>query len=62
MSPALSGAAMALELALAGVDALASLQRSFPDLTVTWCAQSDVLQPEAKSRVLDGLARAGLPR
>jgi tetratricopeptide (TPR) repeat protein len=42
--------------------ALASLRRCFPDLTVGWCAQSDVLQAEAKVRVLDGLARAGLPR
>jgi AraC-like DNA-binding protein/Flp pilus assembly protein TadD len=41
--------------------ALASLRRCFPDLTVTWCEQSDVLQPDAKARVLEGLARAGLP-
>jgi tetratricopeptide (TPR) repeat protein len=41
---------------------LASLRRSFPDLTVGWCAQSVALHPQAKERVLDGLARAGLPR
>lgn len=41
--------------------ALATLQRFFPDLTAGWCAQSDVLQHEAKGRVLEGLARAGLP-
>jgi AraC-like DNA-binding protein len=41
---------------------LASLRRFFPDLTVGWCAQSDALHPEAMGRVLDGLARAGLPR
>ena len=41
---------------------LTSLRRHFPDLTVTWCAQSDALHPEARDRVLDGLARAGLPR
>ena len=37
------------------------LRRSFPDLTVARCAQSDVLPPEALGRVLDGLSRAGLP-
>ncbi len=41
---------------------LASLRRSFPDLTVEWCARSVALHPEAKERVLAGLARAGLPR
>jgi tetratricopeptide (TPR) repeat protein len=41
---------------------LASLRRAFPDLTVGWCARSVALHPEAKERVLDGLARAGLPR
>jgi AraC-like DNA-binding protein len=40
---------------------LAPLRRCFPDLTVDRCAQSGVLQPEALGRVLDGLARAGLP-
>lgn len=40
---------------------LAALRRSFPDLTVTACAQSDALHPEARNRVLEGLARAGLP-
>jgi len=40
---------------------LDSLRRSFPDLTVERCAQSDVLPPEALARVLDGLSRAGLP-
>jgi hypothetical protein len=40
---------------------LDSLRRSFPDLTVSRCAQSDALHPEARERVLDGLARAGLP-
>jgi hypothetical protein len=29
---------------------------------VDWCAQSDALHREAKHRVLEGLARAGLPR
>jgi hypothetical protein len=41
---------------------LASLRRAFPDLTVEWCARSVALHPEAKERVLNGLARAGLPR
>jgi Flp pilus assembly protein TadD len=41
---------------------LTSLRQRFPDLTVTWCAQSDALHAEARDRVLDGLARAGLPR
>ena len=41
---------------------LATLRRCFPDLTVGWCAQSDALHAEAKGRVLEGLARAGLPR
>jgi len=41
---------------------LASLRRAFPDLTVELCARSGALHPEAKERVLDGLARAGLPR
>ena len=41
---------------------LASLRRHFPDLTVSWCAQSDALHAEARGRVLEGLARAGLPR
>ena len=41
---------------------LASLRRSFPDLTVDWCARSEALHPEARDRVLEGLARAGLPR
>jgi Flp pilus assembly protein TadD len=40
---------------------LVLLRRSFPDLTVDQCAQSDVLHAEAKERMLDGLARAGLP-
>jgi AraC-like DNA-binding protein/Flp pilus assembly protein TadD len=38
------------------------LRRSFPDLTVSWCAQSDALHLEARGRVLEGLLRAGLPR
>lgn len=41
---------------------LKSLRRSFPDLTVSWCAQSDALHLEARGRVLEGLVRAGLPR
>ena len=41
---------------------LRSLRRYFPDLTVSWCAKSDALHPDARSRVLEGLARAGLPR
>ncbi|MDB5373455.1 MAG: hypothetical protein JWP04_2097 [Belnapia sp.] len=41
---------------------LDALRRSFPDLTVSWCAQSDALHPEARARVLEGLTRAGLPR
>jgi Flp pilus assembly protein TadD len=41
---------------------LVSLRRSFPDLTVDQCARSDMLHFEAKERMLDGLARAGLPR
>ncbi|GGC71933.1 hypothetical protein GCM10011504_56940 [Siccirubricoccus deserti] len=41
---------------------LAALRRSFPDLTLGWCEQSDALHPEAMGRVLEGLARAGLPR
>lgn len=41
---------------------LAVLRRAFPDLTVDQCAKSDVLHVEAKNRVLDGLAQAGLPR
>jgi AraC-like DNA-binding protein/Flp pilus assembly protein TadD len=41
---------------------LDSLRRFFPDLTVEWCAQSIALHPEAKERVLEGLARSGLPR
>lgn len=41
---------------------LASLRRAFPDLTVDRCAQAVALHPEAQGRVLDGLARAGLPR
>jgi tetratricopeptide (TPR) repeat protein len=41
---------------------VASLRRFFPELTVTWCAQSEVLRSEARSRILEGLARAGLPR
>jgi hypothetical protein len=41
---------------------LAALRRAFPDLTVDQCARSDVLHVEAKERVLEGLARAGLPR
>jgi tetratricopeptide (TPR) repeat protein len=41
---------------------LALLRRSFPDLTVDWCAQSVALHAAAKERVLDGLARAGLPQ
>lgn len=41
---------------------LASLRRSFPDLTVGCCARSIALHPAAQQRVLDGLARAGLPR
>lgn len=41
---------------------LASLRRHFPDLTVGWCARSDALHAEARGRVLEGLARAGLPR
>jgi AraC-like DNA-binding protein len=41
---------------------LASLRRCFPDLTVDQCAQSDALHREARVRVLEGLARAGLPR
>ena len=41
---------------------LASLRRFFPDLTVDWCSQSDALHWEARNRVLEGLARAGLPR
>ncbi|MCW8088465.1 tetratricopeptide repeat protein [Sabulicella glaciei] len=40
---------------------LASLRRSFPDLTVGLCSHSVALHPDAKGRVLDGLARAGLP-
>lgn len=36
------------------------VRRAFPDLTVGWCARSVALHPEAKERVLDGLARAGL--
>lgn len=39
---------------------LLSLQRAFPDLTVTRCA-SDALHQDALGRVLDGLAQAGLP-
>lgn len=41
---------------------LVSLRRAFPDLTVDQCARSDMLHAEAKERMLDGLARAGLPR
>ncbi|MBR0665501.1 helix-turn-helix domain-containing protein [Roseomonas hellenica] len=41
---------------------LASLRRAFPDLTLGLCERADALQPEAKHRLLDGLARAGLPR
>ena len=40
---------------------LTALRHCFTDLTVERCAQSDVLQPEASGRVLDGLARAELP-
>ena len=40
---------------------LTSLRRFFPDLTVGWCARSEALHAEARERVLDGLARAGLP-
>lgn len=41
---------------------LTALRRAFPDLTVDQCARSDVLHVGAKERVLEGLARAGLPR
>jgi AraC-like DNA-binding protein len=41
---------------------LAALQRAFPDLTVDQCDRADALHPNAKARVLDGLACAGLPR
>ena len=41
---------------------LAALRRAFPDLTLDQCARSDALHAEAKERVLEGLARAGLPR
>ena len=41
---------------------LTSLRRHFPDLTVSWCAKSDALHSDARGRVLEGLARAGLPR
>jgi AraC-like DNA-binding protein len=41
---------------------LLSLQRAFPDLTLDWCARSGVLHRGALTRVLDGLAKAGLPQ
>jgi hypothetical protein len=41
---------------------LGSLRRFLSDLTVARCAQSVVLHPEAKGRMLEGSARAGLPR
>ncbi|MCR0985085.1 helix-turn-helix domain-containing protein [Roseomonas populi] len=41
---------------------LVALRRSFPDLTVSWCAQSIALHPRAQQLVLEGLARAGLPQ
>jgi AraC-like DNA-binding protein/Flp pilus assembly protein TadD len=40
---------------------LTSLRRHFPDLTVSWCAHSDALNADARGRVLEALARAGLP-
>lgn len=40
---------------------LAALQSAFPDLTVDQCDRADALHPDAKARVLDGLARVGLP-
>lgn len=46
-------------------EALRSLtlfRRAFPDLTLARLAKSDALHPEALSRVLEGLDRAGLPR
>lgn len=40
---------------------LSSLRRAFPDLTLGWCATSVALHPEPMERVLNGLARVGLP-
>ncbi|MES2712129.1 MAG: tetratricopeptide repeat protein [Pseudomonadota bacterium] len=43
------------------VRSLSLFRRAFPDLTLERLAKSDALHPEPLSRVLDGLARAGLP-
>jgi hypothetical protein len=37
------------------------LQRAVPDLPLERCARAGVLHPSGLARVLDGLARAGLP-
>jgi AraC-like DNA-binding protein/Tfp pilus assembly protein PilF len=41
---------------------LLALQRAFPDITVSQIGRSMVLDPATMDRLLDGLARAGLPR
>jgi tetratricopeptide (TPR) repeat protein len=41
---------------------LATLRYSFPDLTLDGFARSNALHAETKELVLDGLARAGLPK
>ncbi len=40
---------------------LTQFRHAFPDLTLERLAKSDALHPEPLSRVLEGLARAGLP-
>ncbi len=57
----LAAAAMHADAPEAARRSLTALRRGFPDLTLTACAQADALHPDARSRVLDGLARAGLP-
>lgn len=41
---------------------VAALQRAFPDITVSRVGRSLMLDPITLDRMLDGLARAGLPR
>jgi AraC-like DNA-binding protein/tetratricopeptide (TPR) repeat protein len=58
----LAAAAMHLGAHEEGRRSVLALRRAFPELTLDLCDRSGALHPEAKNRMLHGLARAGLPR
>jgi AraC-like DNA-binding protein/tetratricopeptide (TPR) repeat protein len=58
----LAAAAIEAGAAEAARRSVAALQRAFPDITVGQVGRSLMLDPLTLQRMLDGLARAGLPR